>query len=64
MPIQSCSINGKPGYKWGAQGKCYSYNPSNDSSKTKARNKARNQGIAQIVNDFELNLIKPTDNGS
>lgn len=23
MPIQACTINGKRGYKWGSQGKCY-----------------------------------------
>jgi len=56
MPIQSCSINGKPGYKWGNQGKCYTYNPKSKASQIKARNKARHQGIAEIVNNFELSL--------
>ena len=23
MPIQTCSIEGKTGYKWGTSGKCY-----------------------------------------
>ncbi len=60
MPIHSCSKNGKPGYMWGQgpSSKCYPYNPNSDSSKTKARNKARHQGIAEIVNNFELSLAK------
>lgn len=58
MPIQSCSLNGKPGYKYGQSGKCYTYNPNDEGSKKKARNKARKQGVAEIVNNFEMNIIK------
>ncbi len=61
MPVQSCSIKGKPGYKYGNSGKCYTYNPNSEASKTKARNKARHQGIAEIVNGFELEIIKKKD---
>jgi len=61
MPIQNCSINTKPGFKWGNTGKCYTYNPSNEASKTKARNKARHQGIAEIVNNFELTVVIPKE---
>ena len=23
MPVQRCTVDGKPGWKWGSQGKCY-----------------------------------------
>ena len=26
MPIQKCTSDGKPGYKWGEEGKCYRKN--------------------------------------
>lgn len=58
MPIASCTKDGKQGYKWGNLGKCYLYNPDDKASKTRARNKARQQGIAEIVNTFELTLAK------
>lgn len=40
MPIKKCTIDGKSGYKWGDQGKCY--------VGTDAEKKARIQGIAAI----------------
>lgn len=53
MPVNNCSDNGKPGYKWGDGGKCYTYNPSSESSKVSAKKKALAQGIAigDIVTD-------------
>jgi len=38
MPIRRCTADGKPGYKWGEGGKCYT-GPG-------ARAKARRQGVA------------------
>ena len=46
MPIQNCSLNGKPGYQYGDSGKCYTYTPGNDDSKGKARAKAEKQAAA------------------
>lgn len=46
MPVKNCQLEGQPGYKWGDQGKCYTYDPSSDSSKRRARQKAINQGLA------------------
>ena len=40
MPIKKCTIDGKSGFKWGDQGKCYT-GPD-------AEKKARIQGIAAI----------------
>lgn len=38
MPVKKCQINGKSGYKWGDEGKCYT-GPN-------AKKKAIAQGIA------------------
>lgn len=45
MPINSCSLNGKSGYKWGDQGKCYTHDNSPDSKKA-AKKKALAQATA------------------
>jgi len=65
MPVNSCSDNGKPGYKWGDAGKCYTYAPGNDKSKTAAKRKALAQGIA--IGDIDIqraNEITTTSMGS
>jgi len=46
MPVQRCQKNGKPGYRWGTEGKCYTYTPNNKSSRERAKNKAAEQGQA------------------
>jgi hypothetical protein len=46
MPVQSCSNNGNPGYKWGEQGACYTYPKGNLAQKKKAKRKAFYQGLA------------------
>jgi len=65
MPVNSCSDNGKPGYKWGDAGKCYTYAPGNNKSKTAAKRKALAQGIA--IGDIDIqraNEITTTSMGS
>lgn len=46
MPVMKCELNGKPGYSWGKEGKCYTYDPDEDKSKASAKKKAIAQGIA------------------
>lgn len=46
MPVMSCSKGGKPGYKWGKSGKCYTYISGNEASKKRAHDKASAQGAA------------------
>lgn len=46
MPVQSCQSNGKPGFRWGQRGKCYTYTPGNKESMERARNRAQEQGRA------------------
>lgn len=46
MPVQACSLNGKPGFKYGKGGKCYTYTAGNTQSQVTARNRAERQGRA------------------
>ena len=48
MPVKSCSLGGKPGYKWGDRGKCYTYTSGNEKSKNYAKQKAYIQGLSLI----------------
>ena len=46
MPVQSCNQNGKPGYKYGESGACYTYSPGDEAGRKKAKQKAYIQGAA------------------
>lgn len=46
MPLLRCRKGNQPGYKWGPQGTCYTYNPANPASKRQARRRANKQGRA------------------
>ena len=46
MPVMPCKEDGKPGFKFGEDGKCYTYIPGNKLSMEAARERARNQGAA------------------
>ena len=46
MPIQSCQIKGRPGYRWGDSGTCYAYTHGSSASERAAREKAERQGRA------------------
>lgn len=46
MPIKKCSSKGKPGYKYGDSGKCYTYTAGNQTSRKKAKSKALKQARA------------------
>lgn len=46
MPVTSCDSNGRPGYKFGNGGFCYTYEVGNESSKKRAKAKAKLQEIA------------------
>lgn len=53
MPVTSCQEDGKPGFRWGEEGKCYTYNPNDQSSEDAAYEKARRQGAAIESQDDE-----------
>lgn len=44
--MKKCQSEGKPGWKWGDAGKCYTFEPGNEESEKTARVKASKQGIA------------------
>lgn len=46
MPLSRCEIGGKPGWRWGRAGKCYSYDPDDEGSEAGARKKALAQAAA------------------
>jgi len=46
MPVGPCSSNGKPGFKWGDEGKCYTYTEGDRASMDAAKKKANAQGVA------------------
>lgn len=43
MPVKRCNLNGKPGWKWGDSGICY--------TGTEAKQKAERQGIAVLTSE-------------
>jgi len=46
MPVNPCSENGNPGFKWGDSGKCYIYTRGDVESMGEAKRKATIQGLA------------------
>ena len=46
MPVERCVEDGKPGYRWGKRGKCYTYAPGDEKGRAKAKQKAYIQGLA------------------
>jgi len=56
VPVLRCEIDGKPGFKWGQQGKCYTYTSGDTSGSKRARQKAILQGIA--IGDYEEDPVE------
>lgn len=52
MPVGPCSQGGKPGFKWGNEGKCYTYTSGDEASKNSARRKAQRQGLAARLSGY------------
>ena len=46
MPVQRCEQDGEPGFRWGSDGKCYTYTEGDESSMERARDNALEQGRA------------------
>lgn len=57
MPVKKCEENGKPGFKFGDSGKCYTYDPNSESSMNSARQKAQAQERAAYASGFEEKMI-------
>jgi len=46
MPLKRCTLEGRPGWQFGAAGKCYTYAAGDDVSEAAAKKKAIKQAIA------------------
>jgi hypothetical protein len=46
MPVKACSEDGKPEFKYGDAGACYTYEEGNEASRNTAKQKAVIQGYA------------------
>lgn len=46
MSLKRCQSNGKTGYRWGNEGKCYTYTTGDKESRERAKRKAESQGRA------------------
>ncbi len=57
MPVMVCTLNGKPGYKWGSRGKCYTYTAGSETSRKRARSKAAAQGVAVKLSQGRTDAI-------
>jgi len=66
MPIESCSLDGKSGFRYGKEGKCYTYTSGDESSKQEARKKANAQGIAMRAAGYieKQNVVSSSTMGS
>jgi hypothetical protein len=56
VPTKRCAAGGKPGWKWGEGGRCYTYAAGDDAGSKLARRKAVNQGIA--MGDIEVEGVQ------
>ena len=43
--IERCQLENKPAYRWGKKGKKFTYDPTSKISETRAKNRARDEGI-------------------
>jgi hypothetical protein len=59
-PMQRCNSGGKPGFKWGNKGKCYTYSPGDQASIRRAKRKSRLQGRAIEASKL-LNAMEKED---
>lgn len=46
MPVMRCTREGKPGYRYGQSGHCYTYKTGDEAGRKRAKQKAIIQGTA------------------
>ena len=59
MPVKSCEIDGRPGYKWGESGKCYTFDSGDKESMARARSRASAQGVAAYYAGYREDVKLP-----
>jgi hypothetical protein len=50
IPVHECTLDGKPGWQWGDQGTCYTFDPGSEASRNEAKRKAHVQQYAAEQN--------------
>lgn len=53
MPVNSCQQGGRPGFRFGDRGKCFTYPAGNDAQRAQARQKAQAQERAARASGFK-----------
>jgi hypothetical protein len=46
VPLQRCEDGGRPGWRWGQAGKCYTYAPGSAAAQRLAKQRAMAQAVA------------------
>lgn len=78
MPVNACSKDGKPGFKFGESGTCYTYNSNDPASRKRAKEKAHQQEVAArasgwteksihengILKEIQMQIQLPYDNAT
>lgn len=57
MPIERVVKDGKPGYRWGKNGKTYTYTPGDEEGRKRAKSKAEKQGRAIEATKNEIETV-------
>jgi hypothetical protein len=55
MPVHECSNSGRPGFKYGENGKCYTYEAGNKRSMAEAKRRAHVQAYAIEQSGYKEN---------
>jgi hypothetical protein len=61
IPVQACTREGKPGYKYGQAGHCYTYTRGDEKARKRAKQQAYIQGAAIESHTGEDELSKAVD---
>ncbi len=59
MPVVSCELNGRPGFRWGDSGKCYTYSEGDADAMGVARARATAQGKAAYASGYRESVKLP-----
>ena len=57
MPVKTCTVNGKSGYKWGDKGKCYTGPNSRQKALEQGRaieaNKSKSTRMDELIRELD-----------
>ena len=66
MPVKTCEDDGRPGYRWGSKGKCYTYETGDEAGRKKAKEKidgvdARKRFLIAVFQDETIRQLLAQD---